>query len=66
MVIEDDIDSIDIKIINDETGILKGAKESLRKAMQSQSKPFITKSISNKLWVRINSETNEITECKKI
>jgi hypothetical protein len=66
LVVEDKIDSIDIKIIKDESGFLKGAEESLRKAMLAESKPIVTKLINKNRWVRFNSETNETTECEKI
>jgi hypothetical protein len=65
-IVKEQIDSIEIAIIKDETGFLKGAEESLRKAMLADTASTITKFIDENRWVQINSETNEITECKKI
>ncbi|MCL1051119.1 hypothetical protein L2755_16015 [Shewanella abyssi] len=66
IMVEEQIDTIEIVIVKDETGFLTGAEESLRKAILAESAPLITKSLNEKNWVRINSTTNEITHCKKI
>jgi hypothetical protein len=66
LMVKEQIDSIEIAIVKDETGFLTGAEESLRKAMLADTALTITKSINESRWVRINSETNEITVCKKI
>lgn len=66
LIVEEQIDSIDITIVKDDTGFLIGAKESLRKALLAGTAPLITKSLNENVWVQINSETKEITECKKI
>ena len=65
-VIEYNIDSIDIKIIEDKSGFLEGVEESLKKAMLAKSAPLIIKPLNDSHWLQINSETNEVTECKKI
>ena len=66
LIVEEKIGSIDIAIVKDDTGFLTGAEESLRKAFLAGTPPIITKSLDEKYWVKINSETKEITECKKI
>jgi hypothetical protein len=66
LMLEQQIDSIDIAIVKDNTGFLIGAKENLRNAMLADTASTITKSINENRWVQVNSETNEITVCKKI
>lgn len=65
-LLREKITDINIEIIRDDSGFLKGAKDSLKEAMLTGKKPLLTVSLNESNWVQLDKETNEITTCTKI
>lgn len=65
-ILSEKITDISIEIIKDDSGFLKGAKDSLKEAMLTEKKSLLTLSLTENSWIQLNKETNESTKCKKI
>jgi len=65
-LLSEKVTDISIEIIKDDSGFLKGAEDSLKKAMLTDKKPLFTILLDENNWVQLNKENNEKTTCKKI